>query len=722
MNVQSICNYFKNGIKDLIPIGIVMLFAISLSFGQNLVINPSFEQSQIIQFTDYSEGARHGEEAIEEFNGLFPGWSCPGWLGKPSVHSSDNINEPYTKAQNGKNAVGLTTYAPASDDHNFHAYDYVDFLVGSFGSTIEANQNYYIEFWIKRQQYWLNREKRIACCRNKNEDKVNDISHVHLLVAASNFGMLLIPDSMAFAANYTKHAKDRTLLQKEVQPHFNYCDLLELDTGWCKIQGVFTAPFAASHFALGNFFTAEETQSSVSEADREIHKTRSTQKVIKDERIANYFIDNIVIRPADSLEFDVFRDNNCLLRSSEVIGKSEVSALKVYQPTHLNTNPQRTCYIGNYKHAFTEKWTDCLGNFPKEYTDSLLKENFQLAEAKPVVINQAKQYDILCINEAHVHSEHRAFLYNLLDSLYDIGYRYLFLEALNPAIDLSKLNSKMNYPKINWGAYVRDPTFAAAINKAKMLGMKIFPYEPNEQETSLAYEQLLVDFPEAKKDTSGWYMTPDGVKHTLAMGELTFSARDKAMADNIFQVLSRLPKGKTIVYGGGGHMNKTPCGYIYSLAYWLGKLTGKPLLSINQNTLPRDYDSISITVPTVIRKGDAYFYNNKICYENGKKEKRQKNDVTVIHPYYDRKDQQRPDWLSLSGERMKVELSVPDDMPTPFVAIVYRRGQDIQNDVPVDAVEYAEKVEEIEIFISGKGCYDVLFISETRIEKVGECF
>ncbi|MET0300882.1 MAG: hypothetical protein ABW036_14015, partial [Flavitalea sp.] len=63
--------------------------------------------------------------------------------------------------------------------------------------------------------------------------------------------------------------------------------------------------------------------------------------------------------------------------------------------------------------------------------DSVLIQNFEKIPAKPYIIEQAKNSKITIINEAHHNPMHRVFTHSLLQDLYNNGYRYLGLEALD---------------------------------------------------------------------------------------------------------------------------------------------------------------------------------------------------------------------------------------------------------------------------------------------------
>lgn len=132
-------------------------------------------------------------------------------------------------------------------------------------------------------------------------------------------------------------------------------------------------------------------------------------------------------------------------------------------------------FIGEYRKAL-EFWD-------KTESDKLILNeidkkkllNYVPTNAKKYIINQAKKERIVVINEAHHQPYHRFFTTQLLNDLYGIGYKYLFLEALTNPGD-TFLNSR-KYPLINSGILTSDPIFGKLVREALKIGFKVLPYE-----------------------------------------------------------------------------------------------------------------------------------------------------------------------------------------------------------------------------------------------------
>lgn len=89
-----------------------------------------------------------------------------------------------------------------------------------------------------------------------------------------------------------------------------------------------------------------------------------------------------------------------------------------------------------------------------------------------------QEYDVVFLNESHHKSEHRAFLYNQLPHLFEAGYRFLAIEALNNHEWLDSNLVERGYPLYQkTGIYISDPVFAHVIRRAIEMGFTLIPYE-----------------------------------------------------------------------------------------------------------------------------------------------------------------------------------------------------------------------------------------------------
>ena len=193
----------------------------------------------------------------------------------------------------------------------------------------------------------------------------------------------------------------------------------------------------------------------------------------------------------------------------------------------------------SYKDTIANDFRDKISNL-----SILENENIDIYDIKPqkILIEEAQKKDIMMINEAHLYPQHRAFMSSLLEDLYNVGYRHLFLEALSS-------DCTSEYPLKNMGIYVCEPTFANLIRKAILLGFTINSYDG--------------------------YAT---------------SNRDSISAVNICKKINDFNRtGKSIIYCGFEHNNEF---MPHSVAFYLQKILNIDIMTVDQTLFSEAESSI----------------------------------------------------------------------------------------------------------------------------------
>lgn len=105
-------------------------------------------------------------------------------------------------------------------------------------------------------------------------------------------------------------------------------------------------------------------------------------------------------------------------------------------------------------------------------------ENNYLADSEVIekIVEEAKDHQIVMINENHFYPNHRIFVSKLLPELKALGYTYLALEALGNNQD-SLLNIKKSYPTLMTGFYTSEQNYSNLIRHAKNLGFQFIAYD-----------------------------------------------------------------------------------------------------------------------------------------------------------------------------------------------------------------------------------------------------
>lgn len=204
-------------------------------------------------------------------------------------------------------------------------------------------------------------------------------------------------------------------------------------------------------------------------------------------------------------------------------------------------------------------------------------------EAVKVIIDSAKNYNVLMINESHHDSRHRVLPILLLDSLKKIGYKYIAVEAMSYG---DTLLTKHGIVSKNTGFYTLEPNFASFLTIAFEKGFKLVPYD-----------------------------------------DFNSSDREYSMARNIKQIFEKDPYAKVLVYAGYDHISEVIENEDFKpMAVHLKEMLRQEVLTVNQTkycdlfynsikiqkSLAPNFYTVSEHSPNIILKNDIYVYNNFI--------------------------------------------------------------------------------------------------------------
>lgn len=301
--------------------------------------------------------------------------------------------------------------------------------------------------------------------------------------------------------------------------------------------------------------------------------------------------------------------------------------------------------------------------------DELAIDHSVEEDAISVILNEAKNKQIVILNEAHHAPVDRSFAMQLAKGLHDkLGFEYLACETF--AVGDDKILSK-GYVTEATGAYSNESTFANFLSKAIVDRWKFVSYE-------------------TAPELDG---TPE------------YGSREYGMAKNILdRVLSSKPKAKIFIYVGYGHASKFPKSMNNNddskFAAQLSRLTGIEPLTIDQTFLSANVpggDTKRALYKSALRKGKAGFpfvlLNKKsvpLKFSHMRAPQlRQGYDILVAHPTYDLNLQTgRPNWM---GDSRFGNLT-PHDIPEKFLPksgrrVIYAFRRNAPEDaVPVDVV------------------------------------
>ena len=303
--------------------------------------------------------------------------------------------------------------------------------------------------------------------------------------------------------------------------------------------------------------------------------------------------------------------------------------------------------------------------------------NFSDHDAEPIIIDKSKEAKVVIINEAHQMPQHRVFTTNLLQDLYNVGYRHLGMESFfaSKISDSTLIANK--YPVLTNGYYTKEPQYGNIIRQAVKIGYKVFGYE--------------------------------------SQGHSNPAEREIYQAKNIKAYIESNPEGKYLIHCGfahgaegiyGGTLEKT-------MAARLTEFTGIDPLSIDQTIHSEKsnkeyenpyYQLTDVDEPTISMHNDSIFgqYREGTWF-----------DISVFHPRT--KNFERPKWL-LTGKRTIQSINFKnEEIECPCLVFAYLDNEEVGKAVPYDIQETANKAVKL---VLEKGKYNIIILNgENRALK-----
>jgi len=318
--------------------------------------------------------------------------------------------------------------------------------------------------------------------------------------------------------------------------------------------------------------------------------------------------------------------------------------------------------IGKYKSIWNCQMEAQPGKGSSPFKDCTKKS------AKSYVVEKAKDYPCVFLNDSKLHPQTRIFGKSLLKDLYDQGYRHLGVEAFT---NFREVNAGLSCPSINSGSLSDEPLFGDMIREALSIGFKLFSFQPSETEIAKATNII-------KKKYA------DGSQKDLKVSALNWS---KAM--NINRYTKAHPNEKFLIYTSKNQIAEKDVFDFNTLTQWFKNITSIDPLTIEQaimneacpeNEHPH-YKYAQVAGPTIFLK-----YKTPVVAKQNDIET--PYDLQVFHPRT-QYVQNRPDWLRMKGNRKPFKVN-PDqyEMDYPLLAYAIKKGEDPQIAVPVDIVEF----------------------------------
>lgn len=334
--------------------------------------------------------------------------------------------------------------------------------------------------------------------------------------------------------------------------------------------------------------------------------------------------------------------------------------------------------------------------------------DYQPLNAVDTIVELADRHQVIMINEAHNVPLHRAFTLQLLESLYQKGFRYFAAETLtakDPELQ------KRGYPTINTGFYTCEPIYADLVRTALRLGYQVVPYEHEP-----GMPQPVVD------------EDPFADEHLIEAQ----NAREHGQAKNLYErILRKDPRAKVLVHAGYAHISKKPDtwemngkkGEIRFMAVAFRELTGIEPLSIDQTSMTerslsgRDSRIYRAAIEQGIVSDQAVVLRHRATSEWFTLS--EVYDLMVIHPR-SRYENGRPTWLALGGRRSPHAVGC-DARPTSgesYLAQAFYKEEMGAEALPVDQMEYTADEPAPTLFLPrGEFCVRIIDQRGAAIEE-----
>ncbi|MFD2921008.1 hypothetical protein ACFS6H_14885 [Terrimonas rubra] len=252
----------------------------------------------------------------------------------------------------------------------------------------------------------------------------------------------------------------------------------------------------------------------------------------------------------------------------------------------------------------------------KNYVDEL--DGLQSINAKSFIIGSSMNAKVIMINELFYQPMHRAFVYSLLQDLYNNGFRYLAMETLT-----NKTGYVIDEVNIFSGEHTAEPVGGELVRKALTLGFTLVPYA----------------------DT--------------AAGKHTPNVRDSIEAVNLYNAIKKDSAAKMLVLTGFGRNNNE--------ALVEGQRTMAMFFKNISNINPVTIDQVAVSEGSYYESGAAFYtaFTKKFVITEPSVmllDKKPANllglpgiGIAVVHPPANYVNN-RPGWLALEGERKETPI------------------------------------------------------------------
>ena len=713
---------------------------------QNLVYNPSFEDAKYRPQAMLDEG--------KEFTRFVGSWSSPNYASPDfitKIFRSSKINT--IPPHSGENMIGVVVQGP----------HWGEYAAIKLREPLEVGQKYYVEFWLSAPAYYAKKntgtpilndyfgirfDKRIWITDTKVIDRKPQI--------VAKLGTRLQPEKwIKINGSYTATEAATHLILGQ----FNGPDLENVTMGYFFIDDIFVEKIEkeaerfepsrsyqikgkVASIVLENIYFETDKFDLLPESFTELNKlvnimlqnkgmtveiqghtddqggaTHNLQlsenraksvfsylakQGVKEQRmtIKGYGLS----KPVDTNDTETGRKRNrrveFVTNSKDTIGEGFIPADIAYLfSKQVKENPYRLSTIGKDERSWDCKITNVV-----DFTESMKKEGksfskYTTKNAQAFILEKSKNQKAVFLQTLPEYSNQLIFAYELLEKMYQQGYRQLGFRNMENAATLSN-NA---YPTLKLGQPFQHPIYGSILRRAKELGFKIFTFYPTNDQINKAKKIL-------KKDN-------------FQLDEVTQKreAIKWATAMNINKVYQKNQSDKfLILHTFYDKDNKEDAN---TMLEWFKKFSKiNPFVIHQMNaaskcTNPNGIlNQVKSKSPTVYIKGEKVFRPS--FYKSNTEQTIVYNaDVLVFHPK-ETYLKNRPQHLLMSGKRKPFSLNIDKyKMSYPCLIFAYKDGEDIDNAIPIDIIERADNQDNTSLILP-KGKYNIVLRDSSNRKKL----
>lgn len=322
----------------------------------------------------------------------------------------------------------------------------------------------------------------------------------------------------------------------------------------------------------------------------------------------------------------------------------------------------------------------------------ILSKNTLKFIAEEYIADKFGNEPVIMINEAHNRGQNRDFARKLLPKLYEKGFRYLAVEALDKTKD--SLINKRSFPILSSGYYLKESSFGQFIRDAINLGFKL-----------IAYEDTSVYNPNIS------YIDGQNI-------------REIGQTKNLESIFKNDKNAKILVYAGYGHIEKKTNDKWIKMAEQLCKILDRNIPSIDCVLMEEGFekkdeneyyraviDSFRFSKPIVLTENDTPFVHPNL---------KGKVDFNVFMPRTNY-DLGYPDWLKETDDTYYT-LKIPKNCDDAYLQVYkINEWKEVKKEaIPVMQFTLQKDRPEYKLYLR-KGEYKV-FISKNNRNIVDDYF